>query len=121
MALILQLVAQLDIIVNFPIENNRNTFIFIKNGLRPSRQINYAEAPHCESDSIREIFTITIRPSMEDLRVHTPEKAAIHGLAFSIENAANAAHEMNLKSSLWKIQQERQILRTVCAIDTLLT
>src|SRR6266478_4457353 len=84
--------AQLLVIVNPAVKDDRNVAGLIKHGLPPAGKINNAEATHSKRDRGSEKQSVIIRTTMPN-RFHHPARDRF-GLfyAFNSNDAANSAH-----------------------------
>src|SRR5215467_7649111 len=73
MALRLQLLPQLRVIVDFPVEDDPNRSIFIANGLVPGSEVHDAQPPHAKPYAARNKKAIVVRPSVRHRRTHLAE------------------------------------------------
>jgi hypothetical protein len=84
--------AQLLVIVNFAVKDDRNVAGLIEHGLTPAGKINNAEAAHSKHNRGSDEQSVIIRATVPD-RFHHPARDRF-GLfyAFNPNDAANSAH-----------------------------
>jgi hypothetical protein len=66
----LELVAELAIVVNLPVENYPGSSILIVNGLLPTLQIDYRQAAHAKADGTVKVKAIVVWTAMPDGSAH---------------------------------------------------
>src|SRR5438876_5601418 len=86
---------QLTMVVDFPVVNNPQILVFIRDRLLPGLHVNDAEPPHSQTDIFLDEKTFIVWSAMHDLVVHPDQCVALHRLPdIGIENSANSAHAL---------------------------
>jgi hypothetical protein len=90
----LKVLAQIRMIIDFTVENDPNTRVFIAERLVTGLDVNNAEAAHRQSYVLFDKETIVVGTAVDDLLVHSLQQVMIHSPApVGIENAADSAHD----------------------------
>src|ERR1035438_7692451 len=93
-----QPLAQLTIVVDFPVENNRDIFVFIPRGLMPAGKIDDAQPSHPQrqpgSARIVGEKSFLVRTTMLKGRRHCADSHLGFGNAIGERSTANAAHAL---------------------------
>lgn len=85
------------IVVNFSVEDNQNGLVFIEDRLLPSTEVDDAEPTVPEACVALHEVAVVVWPTVNQNRVHTLNKIAIHGLgSVEINDAANSTHSFVL-------------------------
>ena len=95
----LQVPAQLLVIVDFPIEDDPNTFVFIVDRLMTGLNVDDAEPAHRQADICFGENSVVIRPAVDNLLVHSQQHFAIHSLVpVWREHTADSTHAVDLSA-----------------------
>src|SRR4051812_18422036 len=73
----LQFVAQLFVVVDLPVENDRNGAIFVEDRLIAGLEVDDAEPPHAESNLVAEVKALGIRPAVPHRVAHSVDQRAV--------------------------------------------
>src|SRR5437016_1925238 len=66
--------AQLSIVVNFAVEDDRDAVVFVEGRLLAGKQVDYRQPPHAERDSIVDEIAFRIRPAMNHAVTHRTQQ-----------------------------------------------
>src|SRR5574341_508975 len=91
-AKLLELLAQLAIVVNLSIENDPFRAIAAMNWLLPGCQIDNGKTAHREADAVTEVKAVIVGPAVINRLVHPLEQMTIDGRAVCANHACNATH-----------------------------
>ena len=70
MAALLELGAQLEVVVDLTVEHDPDGAILVVNGLMAACQIDDAQAPHAQADARLDMNPFVVRPTMPDHVAH---------------------------------------------------
>src|SRR5712692_4093140 len=71
MAAFLKFLLKLTIVVDFPVQDDENAPIFVKNGLVAAGQVNDREAAHPKCSSVTHPGSLIVRPTVANDLAHT--------------------------------------------------
>ena len=87
-----QLGAQFGEIVNFAIEHDPDTLVFVMNRLPAAHEIDDAKPPHAEPDRSLSIDAFIIGPAVDDGLAHSTHFIRIDSFVASPDNSRYPAH-----------------------------
>src|SRR5215469_1871846 len=77
MAPLFQIIAQLNVVVYFSIENHLDALVLVGNGLCPSFEVDDAEATVRQADTGSEVHALPVWTAMDNARIHSVHCLAI--------------------------------------------
>ena len=89
---LLQLLAQLAIVVDLAVENDPGGTVLIANWLVPAFQINDRKPAHGQAHAVAQIKAVVIGPAVTNGLVHAPQQLAVYRSAVTTNNACYATH-----------------------------
>ena len=96
MALRFQVAAQLLVIVDLTVVDDRDRPILILDGLVPGGEIDDAEPAHCQPHIPLDIKAIIIRSAMNDLPVHRLQETALDSSpGNTVKDATDSTHDQS--------------------------
>jgi hypothetical protein len=89
----LQVLAQVPVVIDFPVEYDPDVAIFVTERLVTALDIDNAEAAHGQSGVAVDKEAVVVGTAMNDLPVHRRQQLTIHSLnRVGMENAADSTH-----------------------------
>src|SRR6266516_3089188 len=93
MSSLLEFFLKLTIIIDFPIEDDENTLIFVENGLMTVSQVDNGEAAHTQCDSLPYPGPLIIWPTVTDDLAHSVyELLRIVTAVLCVDKSSYSAH-----------------------------
>src|SRR5947209_10837695 len=96
MSLTLQFRPQIGEVVDFSIEDDENSTVFVENRLVTARQVNDAEPPHAQAHAIFDKNAFVVWPAMHDLLTHLMNQRLFHTAARCAHDPGNSTHKLYL-------------------------
>src|SRR5437762_931177 len=78
MTALLQLPAELQMVVDLPVVGHYDLTVFVGQGLRAAFDVDDAESHVCETNSLSDIEPVPVGPAMPDRGGHPPERFDRH-------------------------------------------
>lgn len=91
-----QLLAQDGMVVDFTIENDPDSTVFVAKGLVSGREIHDAEAPHADPDGTSSVDSLVVRSAMDHGSAHLPENSGLNPRAPELHDPRDATHLLML-------------------------
>ncbi len=84
---------QFEVVVDFAVEDDGDTAVFVEDRLIPARHVDDAQAAHPQGDAGGVEEAVTVRPAMGDARGHGACQGRVEGRAsVQVDDASNATH-----------------------------
>src|SRR5687768_17564301 len=87
-----ELLAQLQVVIDFPIEDNPRRAVGIVDWLMAGLQVNNGQTAHAETDRPIDVETVVVRSSMTDSFAHLVEQTAINVHSVTSYYSNNSTH-----------------------------
>ena len=87
-----EFLAQFDVIVDLPVENDLDAPVLVADGLRAAANIDDAQPPVAQARLTVHQFAVAVRAAVPDGGIHPAQQLPVDGFAVQVKDAANAAH-----------------------------
>src|SRR3990170_1169790 len=96
--LLIQVGAQLLVVVAFTVVDNGDGFIFVEDGLVAAGHVDDRQAAHGQAYAALLVVALAIRPAVQNGAVHAAQVGAIRLPLAAIHDAADTAHYLGATS-----------------------